>query len=134
MKFECKCGTKIKDVQRFPLHCACARVYVLVNDSIVEKKALETAKEPGIITKIAGVSKAYAKWAMSGFQKRTDEEQEAVKAICVTCEFYNALKNKCSKCGCGLAKKIPIATESCPEGKWLAIDHAAQASTEGKPQ
>ncbi len=39
------------------------------------------------------------------------------QAICDACEFYDAARRRCTKCGCGGAK-LALATESCPIGKW----------------
>jgi hypothetical protein len=39
-------------------------------------------------------------------------------SICKSCEFMNE-QERCSKCGCQLFAKVTLATEKCPEGKWL---------------
>lgn len=45
---------------------------------------------------------------------RVSEEEHARRlAICQACEFHDAAKNRCTKCGCGGAK-LHLATERCP--------------------
>lgn len=34
------------------------------------------------------------------------------------CEFFNADKGRCSKCGCWTRFKVRLESEKCPEGKW----------------
>ena len=48
----------------------------------------------------------------------SDEEQQRRLAICETCEFYDAIKGRCTKCGCLGTFKAWIATERCPIDKW----------------
>lgn len=36
--------------------------------------------------------------------------------ICKSCRYYK--NGWCDSCGCNLAAKTTLATESCPEGKW----------------
>jgi hypothetical protein len=43
-------------------------------------------------------------------------EYEQRQAICANCEFLDS--DRCKKCGCFVAAKARLKTESCPIGKW----------------
>ena len=45
-----------------------------------------------------------------------DHEIEKRRAICAACEFL--VSGRCAKCGCFYSKKILLASERCPIGKW----------------
>ncbi len=66
---------------------------------------------------------ASARWSSAGWPSRSDEEVEAILAICKTCENYN--NAGCNLCGCrvnrkraALFNKARMATERCPVGLW----------------
>ena len=42
-------------------------------------------------------------------------------AICAGCEFFIVGENRCSKCGCKLAAKAAMRSQSCPLGKWQRL-------------
>lgn len=111
MKFQCKCGKLFRNV-RFPLVCKCKTKHADASDNQL------VDGEPGIVVKMASATKAYTRWALNGFRERTDEERFALTLICSQCDKYNAEKNTCRVCGCGLPQKIKMATEKCPLGKW----------------
>src|SRR5208337_3053297 len=46
------------------------------------------------------------------------EEQDRRLVICHACEFWNATKGRCSKCGCFGAWKTWLASQRCPIEKW----------------
>jgi hypothetical protein len=48
------------------------------------------------------------------------EQEEAQKRlnICKKCDFFNALQERCGKCGCNMAVKTYLRAERCPIGKW----------------
>lgn len=92
--------------------------------------AVETIREPGAMKQATTYALAVAKWELAGKPTRTQEEIDAVLAICESCPFYtNDKRPRCRRCGCsvnnrpaGLANKIAMATESCPldPPKWAA--------------
>lgn len=84
----------------------------------VRAKCKLSPQEPTLAKKTFKVTEAYTRWVIAGFPKRTEEEQAEIRAICNACPLYNTEKDKCTKCGCNLKRKIPIGTEACPEGKW----------------
>jgi len=70
-------------------------------------------------------------WVAAGSPTRSQEEIDAILAICNSCEHFRKgkLRNSCAVCGCslnrfpnGLVNKIAMATECCPlaEPKWTA--------------
>ena len=55
----------------------------------------------------------------------TQEVRESRQAVCSSCPLRVPAgklipADRCSSCGCVLAAKVRLATESCPEGKWAA--------------
>jgi Family of unknown function (DUF6171) len=46
-----------------------------------------------------------------------DEEQRRLN-ICQSCEFFNAEKSTCRKCGCFMKFKTRLNSADCPAGKW----------------
>jgi hypothetical protein len=103
---KCECGFESDKIKVFPFHCGCGRRYTA------------SCSEPTLIAKVASVTSDVAKWAVAGVPRRTSDEQAACKAICQTCEFFNAQKNNCKKCGCYVNWAAWLKTKSCPIGKW----------------
>jgi len=69
---------------------------------------------------VKNVTKSVAKVAVAAANHKVikaskETEQQRIN-ICTTCELFE--NNRCKKCGCYLAAKRKIATESCPIGKW----------------
>jgi hypothetical protein len=77
---------------------------------------------PRLIQQASSLTTAVTRWAGSGFEGVTDEQLASRKAICATCDDYDAAgffgNGKCLKCGCVLDFKQRLATEPCPVGKW----------------
>ena len=48
----------------------------------------------------------------------SEEVRESRLAICHDCDQWIEKRKRCAKCGCFTDKKIRLATESCPLGKW----------------
>lgn len=99
----------------------CGRVVKSKHKKIVavcRANSASAQNEPGLLEKAVSVSKAYTKWALSGFRERTDDERFAVQLICLRCDKYDAAKVACKVCGCNLPEKIKMATENCPLKKW----------------
>lgn len=80
---------------------------------------------PGPVKRAARYSKAVARWIAAGRPTRSQDEIDALLAICQGCEHFNADASACRRCGCnlnnqrsGLTNKLAMATEHCPLGKW----------------
>lgn len=69
---------------------------------------------------------AWALWnhAKDGFRIVTPQEAETRLAICQACDQFDG--NRCLACGCKCTgewmNKVTWASESCPKGKWEAIE------------
>jgi hypothetical protein len=48
----------------------------------------------------------------------TPEAKAARLAVCAGCEFFIAMENRCSRCGCNLVAKAAMRSQRCPVGKW----------------
>ena len=77
--------------------------------------------------KVTRYAMAVARWVAAGSPTRTDDEVGCLLSICQACPTgrYDAARGECLKCGCrinaggsGLANKLRMATESCPDGHW----------------
>lgn len=55
-----------------------------------------------------------------GLKTVTAEQLEERLLVCTICE-YRAAEDRCSVCGCGLAKKASWRSSECPLGKWPAL-------------
>lgn len=47
----------------------------------------------------------------------TQEQKDAWKAVCLSCELYQE-DNTCGSCGCIVDALMSMSTSTCPEGKW----------------
>lgn len=79
------------------------------------------------LQKVTRYAMAAARWVAAGSPTRTDNEVAALLAICQACPTgrYDAAGVACKRCGCrinqgasGLANKLRMETESCPDGHW----------------
>jgi len=87
-------------------------------------------------------AKALARWGAGGFRTVDEATRRARLDTCAGCpslgeaperSVYAGLtllagdRRVCSACGCGVARKATLATESCPLGKWEQLAAAASA-------
>jgi hypothetical protein len=92
----------------------------------------EDASALSLATKAA---KALARWGAGGFRTVDDATRQARLDTCAGCpslsqaperSVYQGLtllsgdRRVCSACGCGVARKASLATESCPLSRWEA--------------
>lgn len=74
---------------------------------------------------IASAGTAALNWVKSGLKTLSDEQIQARLDICKGCDLWDkdALNGtgRCRKCGCSTWAKIRMASEECPEKKWLAV-------------
>lgn len=67
------------------------------------------------------VARTVARVARGGRPSASPEEQGRRWDACRGCDHFRPSDRRCGKidgCGCWLAKKIPLAAERCPIGKW----------------
>jgi hypothetical protein len=89
---------------------------------------------PPLLTRVGNFIKAATRHTLAGNPMVTEEEMKGRLEICKACELFkpneNAVGGVCThaNCGCNVQdnlnylNKIAWATESCPVGKWLAIE------------
>ena len=75
---------------------------------------------------LARFGQAAGRFLRHGAPATPPEILAAREATCRACSEWDAaaLNNtgRCRKCGCSTWAKLRMATESCPLGKWKAID------------
>lgn len=81
-------------------------------------------KSPNILQKAKNFAKASAGYAASGFENVSDQVKSHRMQICNSCEFLSDSEEnpECSKCGCFVNIKTSWGSESCPVGKWGALN------------
>ena len=88
------------------------------------KACLKSPELPPLQTQAANAAKAVGRVLLAAAQGApvfaTKETQDARRAICHACDQWIENKQRCAKCGCFTDKKIKLATEHCPLGKWAA--------------
>lgn len=92
-----------------------------------EVGADEPRPRPGNRELLAEAAGAFARWARSGFQRVSHEQRERRLRACAGCDHLSAPPNRmlyrltmarenavCGRCGCPVARKASLATETCP--------------------
>lgn len=89
-------------------------------EKIKEMIAIPEKRMPPLAKQALSFSKEALKYLKSGRPKRTDEQVEQLKAICIACPEYkfNGITPRCYKCGCCVNLATLWATKDCPLGKW----------------
>ena len=64
------------------------------------------------------LSGAIANFVKTGKVKSSDALIKSRLNICVTCDRYDAVKRRCTKCGCFTSKKVLLQNVKCPLDKW----------------
>jgi hypothetical protein len=77
-------------------------------------------REPRDGTGLVALIKAAPKVAAALVRTEDPALAEKRLAICKGCEHWDG--NRCRKCGCFTALKVRLKSESCPVGKWPAVD------------
>lgn len=90
----------------------------------IKAKRSQNSSYPGAATIVKSAVIAAAKWANNGFKSASETAIMSRTKICESCEFWSpgALRQtgRCRRCGCATWAKIRMASESCPEQKWVA--------------
>jgi hypothetical protein len=104
---------------------ACAKPKPLpALDSITA--ALAAPQMASVFTRAKNLASAAFDFAADGFTLSGDQLTRARLAICQTCDQKSG--NWCAKCGCQLAAKAAIRSQSCPLGKWEHEENASKQS------
>ena len=81
-------------------------------------------KTVSVFQKVQNASKAIKRVALATVRGQpVFSEEELVQArmkVCMGCPRRKSTGNECLECGCPIGRKIKLATESCPQGKWSA--------------
>lgn len=75
---------------------------------------------PSLAEQAGSLAAAAAGFVASGFKLVGEGEQARRLEICRGCEFFDAPRGKCKKCGCWTLAKTRLASQKCPIGKWGA--------------
>ena len=93
-------------------------------DEALGKEAIENNYRPPLWKMAASAARAAKNFAKAGFKTVSDEKYEERLSICKACPFWNSKgfgsTGQCMKCGCATKAKLRLATEECPDKKWLA--------------
>lgn len=81
----------------------------------------EPIEAPGLLRKAANLATAVMRHVAAGMPTVTPEEAARRLEICGSCEFFDAAKGTCKRCGCHLSTKASWSLEACPVGKWGPI-------------
>lgn len=73
---------------------------------------------PSVQDQVKSALAAGLSFAASGFKLVDQVEHDRRMAICHACEFHDATKGRCVKCGCVDTLKARIPSQACPIGKW----------------
>ncbi len=88
-------------------------------------------KGPSLLRKARNFGKAAVRFVASGLATTPADVQAARRAICDACDRVEVDSDECRECGCPLARKIPMASEACPLGKWPAVKAVKAAKCGG---
>ena len=76
----------------------------------------------GLLKQAQSFTIAYTKWVAAGMPTTPEEELQERRQQCNQCP-QRTPEDTCNLCGCPLAKKLRMATETCPAQppRWLAL-------------
>jgi hypothetical protein len=104
-------------------------------ESIKQPKMLATSTQntnPSLLSQMKSVGFAVKKFAASGFNPTPPEILASREATCRACPEWDAqalnATGRCRKCGCSTWAKLRMAVESCPIGKWTAVQPSSVSS------
>lgn len=74
--------------------------------------------DPSFFQKATNFGRAITQHLAAGLP-HTDEATVARRlSICQVCEYFDATRTACRKCGCYMEVKVKWAEQKCPIGKW----------------
>jgi hypothetical protein len=77
---------------------------------------------PPFATQVWNFAVAMAQFAIDGFKTVTRDEYETRITICDKCPTNRRVGWRCMACGCILAAKARIRSETCEDGNWPILD------------
>ncbi len=93
-------------------------IRIVTDDPTLKPGGSRPLAYPPIAIQVGNALGAAAQFVKSGFATVTQEEFDRRLAICKTCEFLDATRNRCVKCSCHLAVKPWGKAWHCPIAKW----------------
>ena len=93
--------------------------------TVLGKQAEDKPKLPSTIKMASNLAKAMADHVVQGGGMATKDELEVRLNICSVCPQRK--DDRCSVCGCFLAKKAALRTQPCPLGKWPQLENEEDA-------
>jgi hypothetical protein len=89
-----------------------------------EKKS-QPQETPSLWKQAKSLGKAVAGFAKDGFNTATEEVVAARRAMCMSCDKWDAKAfagmGRCTLCGCNTTFKTKMPREKCPIDKWLPV-------------
>lgn len=73
---------------------------------------------PSLARQAANLVGAAGRFVASGLKLVRQTEYDRRRTICVECPLYDAVRDRCARCGCSVAVKPWLKAEHCPVGKW----------------
>lgn len=104
------------------LTCQCCLEKVKTDKDKVKKQCKGgegcTQQYPSTIQMISNAVTAGAEYIADGMKNASDEEIQRRASICESCELFDAVQRRCTKCGCFTSIKTVARSAQCPIGKW----------------
>ena len=99
-------GTKV--------HCVCGLISSAEGEPV----------PPSILKRGTNFIQSWLIWSAAGKPRRSDEQVEALRQVCASCELFDGQVCTHGACGCPVDRpgafgdKLSWATEKCPIGQW----------------
>ena len=90
--------------------------------TVISRDKKDKPSLPSVIEMTANLAKSAIKHIASGSNASTKEELESRLEVCTLCDHRK--DERCTVCGCFMAKKAAWREEECPLGKWPALNVA----------
>lgn len=82
------------------------------------RESISGVSYPALTTQASNAFIAAGQAIASGFKARDEAEQARCLEICRGCEYFDAARGKCRRCGCPVRSKARFLAWHCPIGKW----------------
>ncbi len=84
----------------------------------VHDRMNSSVEYPSLVQQVKNLGMAAFNFAKDGFKTVDEVEQSRRLEICKGCEFFDAVQNRCKKCGCYMKWKTMLSSQKCPIDKW----------------
>lgn len=114
-KWKNRCG--LGHILHSAYGCPLKKFQPFGNANFLKPAKITVLTWPDVLKKFAA---AVLTWTASGMPLASKEEHTARFSKCQSCIHYQDFR--CTKCFCFAYMKAKLATEQCPEKKWLRIE------------